>query len=921
MQVEAIPGEGDGYRRILRFPRGRNSDRFPVFDRQVFRVENNICVAFNGIDPSYIPCRKDVLSMWPSQYKKCALSSDEMPYVAMVLAKPRYDHSVLRTLRLDHDFGLEYIDEGKGGVWQLPRKTQTLWLDLQNIIYLTIREIQKYTGGVMSHLELEPPRRRPLDFGFMQQYKRKEDARRAVLNSRGSFDLLLAFLAFYMCNSSSLRQQSSAFARTVGWDGWPGWAQNSLENKVLHPAWVDMLLFSEISDFSLRRVGCYIVPGSCEWLHLVPNFLSLNIPIGFLYPVLEKDYARFDSNSLSKIRFPHYEEMVALKTREREHLERDIKLNLTLLPVVPTPDVLVQARATAGMSPAVAREPPLASGSLVVPYASSVLAPSSPESEPPRKKARLEPKWKSHLDARIKLEELSRRYEAPEGMALRLKRIEDANQLKIQQGASVFRWIEDMYTGERKQNKVGKRKKNKTLRKYAPSQIYYWSYCDEWDVCTDFDPDAIQPEGSDDESRDGWDDPEADEDFPVMLPPARSKNLSHRQSRYHNSYQPDFDPSLNEPDFDPFPNEPEPNPSSYLPGEHDTTFRNSSDCIPQITLLSSEAWEQFFLGACGIEYETRVSETEETDRQFGVQTMFLDVVRLRYGFNPLQRVPAYANHPKFDRTMGCLKLRRFFQDATSKNDWKDDDTERHLQNFYHFLNNAESPPYYLWDLSPEHPRYLGNTVSSVQIAVHACTVDGGFACSDHRRNLFSLSVVGGEPCPWNLFVEDPSVAVECLRCDFKSTLEIAKAFLLRGTPFYTAAEIPAPVPQREKYSFECLGLRKADYQPDLADIAAYESEYLRFIQTPRGRAVFKSGGLYWRIALFVLESVNGSIEQELSLLSGPSEDLGTATLSIHDVACETTYMDDTLTDGELAFLSGVYIKSTSECILSSEPPS
>ncbi len=64
-----------------------------------------------------------------------------------------------------------------------------------------------------------------------------------------------------------------------------------------------------------------------------------------------------------------------------------------------------------------------------------------------------------------------------------------------------------------------------------------------------------------------------------------------------------------------------------------------------------------------------------------------------------------------------------------------------------------------------------------------------------------------------------------------------------------------------------------------------------------------------------MQSANINIEDKLSILSGPSEDVGVAALSIKDVDNGVTLLDDTLTDEELAFLSGAFLKRTSEYIL------
>ncbi len=175
-------------------------------------------------------------------------------------------------------------------------------------------------------------------------------------------------------------------------------------------------------------------------------------------------------------------------------------------------------------------------------------------------------------------------------------------------------------------------------------------------------------------------------------------------------------------------------------------------------------------------------------------------------------------------------------DNTSDYESDNEILELHLQNYAYLLAdaatavNVQTPR--LSDLNPGHSRYLGNRPSSAQVLQRACLVDG------HRISLYSVTVKGGVQEPWRLFVRDPMVAVECLRWDFGSTMQIAKAFLSRGTPFYTAAETQVGQPVND-YFFRGLGLRNAEYEPDLADYIAYEAEVLQFVQSPRGRAVLK----------------------------------------------------------------------------------
>lgn len=174
------------------YPRGMRRERYPQFPREVFRLNDMICVAFNNVDATNLPFNKDVLFMWPNQYKRAAYSSDEMPYVAIVLSNPRYEDSALRALHLEIDFGLDHVTAAneKGEIWRLVQGKQDVWMQMENAVYLTISVIQEYTGGFMSHLELEAPRRRPSDYGFTKNYKTKEAAFTAVKNARGAFGFL-----------------------------------------------------------------------------------------------------------------------------------------------------------------------------------------------------------------------------------------------------------------------------------------------------------------------------------------------------------------------------------------------------------------------------------------------------------------------------------------------------------------------------------------------------------------------------------------------------------------------------------------------------------------------------------------------------------------------------------------------------------
>ncbi len=512
--------------------------------------------------------------------------------------------------------------------------------------------------------------------------------------------------------------------------------------------------------------------------------------------------------------------------------------------------------------------------------------------EPPRKKVRIEEAWKDHRQRRLMLEEERAKTESESRRAARKLRMELAEKLELGPNTQVYTWKENRNTGVREHNRVGKRKKRSTLKKYAPTQMLYSSFADEWDVCTAYDSDARKPDDSDSEV--GWSGDEEDDYYPRTARTSANLDTLYREPDFT------FDDPL--PDFD----HPFPPPDSHLPPPS-----NVADIVSEAQELSNEAWVQFFIRSSGVDYDGQLSPEEATDPCFNLGLTFLDIVQLRYGFHPLECLPPYENHSKTDVTKEFWKVRRLFMDNTSDYESDNEFLELHLQNYaYLFADaatfNVQTPR--LSDLNPGHSRYLGNRPSSARVLERACLVDG------RRISLYSVAVEGGVQEPWRLFIRDPMVAVKCLRWDFGSTMQIAKAFLSRGTPFYTAAETHGQVGQpMNNYSFRGLGLRNAEYEPDLADYIAYEAEVLQFVQSPRGRAVLKAGGLYWRIGVFVLQSANIPIESKFDILSGLSNDLGHAALSIKDVHDDISFVDDTLTELELEFLSGSFTKKTSEC--------
>ncbi|KLO05357.1 hypothetical protein SCHPADRAFT_883913 [Schizopora paradoxa] len=322
-------------------------------------------------------------------------------------------------------------------------------------------------------------------------------------------------------------------------------------------------------------------------------------------------------------------------------------------------------------------------------------------------------------------------------------------------------------------------------------------------------------------------------------------------------------------------------------------------------------------------FVTAILTDESSDHNFGGDLTFVELARLRYGFDPPKPVPLYRDHPALvQEQLDLSKVRRYYQDTTMPFESDIVDITRHLHNFALFLSDAtlkgshenSNPPPALWDLSVNHHQYLGARPTTVSIKVLDCVIQSGPSSSPGSQlTLYALDVKGGESKLYTLLTEDPTVAVECLRTNFATIACIANALISRGSPFFTAAIVDdhASVPST-KYKLPALKKRPCSWKPSLTDFALYELALRKFLQTPRALAVFKYGGLYWRIALSILQNMKDFDFQKYvkENLQGPSSDVKQSFVQIEMGDDKRILYDDALTCDEMKMFSGTYIVST-----------
>lgn len=267
----------------------------------------------------------------------------------------------------------------------------------------------------------------------------------------------------------------------------------------------------------------------------------------------------------------------------------------------------------------------------------------------------------------------------------------------------------------------------------------------------------------------------------------------------------------------------------------------------------------------------------------------LDVIlRLRYGFRG-------ENLATSTTVSSWHHVRKTLSDTESP--WKWPHFKIAVETFVRYASSGETIAPELWDLGE-----IGS--SNTDLVVKRVT--------NGSRVFYRLAPrrghVEGDP-EWDLLVQDPITAIECLRRSSPSLgkAELVNFFLQTGRSFTTRMPIfPAPpptlTPRLGLYSRGGLGERHAHYEPDTLDYKGYEFDRSAFLAFDRGRAALQEGGIVWRLAVehFKFDDV----------LEGPV-DVGSGLYERFD-GDPVGGWDDELADDELDLVCGVYKIFTSE---------
>jgi hypothetical protein len=421
---------------------------------------------------------------------------------------------------------------------------------------------------------------------------------------------------------------------------------------------------------------------------------------------------------------------------------------------------------------------------------------------------------------------------------------------------SVFHWEEDPETGVRMRTRVSRGAVGQFWSSYSNKQRVYDWFHNEWDVCSEFDPETKYPDGEDD-----------DDD-----------------------------------DFDDF----------YMGNTNDVPLRIlSASESPMNTMHTTRP-------APLVERQPTpppiaTSDNMEVSWQVTFHAGLLDLLYERYGFLN----PGSTNNTVYTSDNGWHVTRRILglsndSDITRALLAHDDNLPHdHVRQAISFFLQClllpnHAMPAALHNLHPEsdQPIQPNSRLRILQRKV----VWGDDAGPDTNSEEVYFVLSPNSPDGLRVMLRDAATVLECYR-RFDKLADVLDFLFMVGSPFHTFLphdSITLPQPFRVQQS-PTLGVYPQAYAPGLREYLFYEQRRKEFCSQPRARAALTRGGIIWRLALECI----GAPGQEI-VVNGPSREVFTHGTSLHDLQSSGTMRDDTLTEAEMDLMCGVYIVYTGE---------
>jgi hypothetical protein len=430
----------------------------------------------------------------------------------------------------------------------------------------------------------------------------------------------------------------------------------------------------------------------------------------------------------------------------------------------------------------------------------------------------------------------------------------------------VFHWEVDVETGIRMRTQVYRAAVDQIWAGYSNKQRVFDWFHNEWDVCSEFDPDAKCPDGDD------VDDDMVDFDMGNVIDPHPSPPISNLPANVMQAAASPLSPAS-------------------LPAAS-CNEDNLTDTPPSLPASSYD-------------------EDDSTDTLSSVVFVggLLDILYERYGFlNPGSDAGA-ALTSSLDWTttrsiLGLISNAPLIQELLSyDNLHRNNGIQSAISHFIQYmLDPVQTIPAALYDIHPESPEPLAHN-PHFHIFKRNTKLENDASPAD----VYFVQLARGSD-GMEVMLRDPATVLECYR-RFDTLHNIIAFLFMNGRPFYTFLpqhRIPQPQPARMTPS-PTLGYYPKDYNPGLREYRYYERVRKEFCSLPRARAALTRGNIIWRLAL---ESIGVPAEEIVS--DGPSEEVFTHGTCITNLRTSDVLWDDELSEEEKDLMCGVYRVFTGE---------
>jgi hypothetical protein len=349
----------------------------------------------------------------------------------------------------------------------------------------------------------------------------------------------------------------------------------------------------------------------------------------------------------------------------------------------------------------------------------------------------------------------------------------------------VYAWIKE--NGFRVRTKINRGEVEDWWENYSGKQLRYNGFEDEWDLCTEFDPEASEqcmdemffPD--DEETFGGYDC--RDEPRVERPPPFKLGNLV-------------------------------PPPSQHSWGDDLTRAYGAGDPNDEVKVV-------------------------------GATEPLLDILHARFGFTLDISKFSYQKitDPTLQRTpWGDVRRNLANTKSSIPDEYKDA-----IGDFTDLLLADRDPPGSIWDLSPMSPWPLLGKSTCQDLIFELVNNEPYYFLNDGVRGFLNDGVRG----LWQIMTRDAASALQCLRVCKHRREDLARYLLDRGIPFSTRipSSIPPSGPPPPSIHSIGLGWRHTSYKPDAVDYTAYREQRDAFFRHPRARAALLRGGIVWRLAM------------------------------------------------------------------------